>query len=130
MKDISLYIRRLRGQSKKLAHKRMMDLDRLDIVLIQETMGRGSHLISNLKNPMASWNFLATQSEGFSEGLIIGWNQNVTLINTFSIHLGLCISKSLSLDLTILECIGIMRVSSHYGTNYLFISFSNLKILL
>jgi len=85
-----------------------MELDNLDIFLIQETMEE-YRLIFELKKTLGGWEFLTLDSKGFSMGLIIGWNQNISLINSLSIHSGLCIkilSKSLGVNLTLLNVCG------------------------
>jgi hypothetical protein len=75
----------------------------------ESPMGNGDQFIFELKKSFWGWDFLALNSEGFSGGLITGWNHNVSLINSFSVHLGHCTvvySKSLSLNLTLLNVYG------------------------
>jgi endonuclease/exonuclease/phosphatase family metal-dependent hydrolase len=49
MKLLSLNIQGLGGQAKKLALKRLMELHRLDVFFLQETMGKVVSLISELR---------------------------------------------------------------------------------
>jgi hypothetical protein len=63
-------------------------------------------LIPDLKKLLKDWDFLALDSEGLSRGIIMRWNNNVVLTNSFSISLGLFtmfFNKSLGYSLSILN---------------------------
>jgi hypothetical protein len=49
-----------------------LELDKPDIVPIQETMGKGDQLTFELKKSLRGCDFLALDSKGFSRGLITG----------------------------------------------------------
>jgi hypothetical protein len=69
---------------------------------------------------LGGWDFLALDSKGFSGGLITGWNQNVSLINPFYVHLGLCkevLNKSLGMTLTLLNVYGHYEGKQTYWQN-------------
>jgi exonuclease III len=59
---LSINIRGLGNPSKKNALGRQVDLHKLDIVLIQETMGEGKKLIRERSNLMKDWEFLAVDA--------------------------------------------------------------------
>jgi hypothetical protein len=48
-------------------------------------MGLGIILIHDLKNVFHGWNFFSCDVGGHSRGLIMGWNENVILMNYFPI---------------------------------------------
>jgi hypothetical protein len=73
-----------------------------------------------LKKSLGGCDFLSLDAEGFSVGLIIGWNHNVSLINYFSIHLGLCTevyNKFLDLIPTLLNLYGPYEGKQIYWDN-------------
>jgi exonuclease III len=74
MKNISVNMRGLRGRAKKPSLKHMMDLDRSDIVFIQEMMGPCTHIISILVKLFSGYNFFGVDSIGFLGG---GINYNL-----------------------------------------------------
>jgi hypothetical protein len=67
-----------------------MELHRLDVLFLQETMGKGVSLISELMKSLRNWEFLVVDADGQSGGIITGWNHNITLTNSFTISSCLC----------------------------------------
>jgi hypothetical protein len=90
MKILLLNIRWLGGQTKNLALKRLVEVDRQNIVLIQETMRKGDFLVTQLRTVLGNWDFLADDLDGLPRGLIIRWNHNITLMNSYAFSLDLC----------------------------------------
>jgi hypothetical protein len=69
MKILSTNVKGLGGHAKQLSLKRLINLERLEIILLQETMGMGEPLIFYLKNLLGGWDFIALDVEGLSGGV-------------------------------------------------------------
>jgi hypothetical protein len=92
-----------------LALKWLVEVNKPEVIFIQETMGKGDTIVRDMKKSFVGWEFLALDAKGFSGGLITGWSQNISLINSFVVCSGLCIevfSKSLGMELTLLNVYG------------------------
>eukprot|EP01018_Ginkgo_biloba_P014689 Gb_05753 [translate_table: standard] len=96
----------LGGQAKKLALKRLIELEKPEVIFVQESLSQRDLLLGELKKLLFGWDFLALDVDGFSGGLITGWSENINLINVFAMHSWLCTEvycKGLCLTLTLLN---------------------------
>jgi hypothetical protein len=73
---LSLNCIRLANPSKKLVIKIFMDTHNPSILFLQEIMMEGDGGIKTLSSSLLGWNFLATNAQGKSRGLIKGWKNN------------------------------------------------------
>jgi len=80
---ISLNVRGVGGAPKSLALKRLFDLVKPDIDMIQETMVDGNKAREVFSNFFPVWDFCAVDSKGLSGGLLSSWNQKKTNFNDF-----------------------------------------------
>jgi hypothetical protein len=85
MNIFSLNARGLGSQANKMALKHTINNFDLDVVLFHENMGMGDTIYDALKYFLKGWDFMALDSFGSSEGVLIGWCDKIHLINTFSI---------------------------------------------
>jgi hypothetical protein len=86
-----------------------VELDNPDVIMIQETMGKGDPLVLELKKMFGGWDFYGLDSDGFSGGIITRFNKNITLVNYFVVCSSLCTvvhNKSLGHSLTLLNVYG------------------------
>eukprot|EP00253_Pinus_taeda_P027066 PITA_27066 len=60
--------------SKKLALRRLLEVEPIDIILLQETLGEVDHITSALKSISPGWIYWAMDVVGRSGGLSIGYN--------------------------------------------------------
>ena len=74
MKCLSFNCRGMASASKKLSLQRLFEVDPIDIILLQETLGSADHITSSLQSLSPSWTFLAMDVVGRSGGLAIGYN--------------------------------------------------------
>eukprot|EP00253_Pinus_taeda_P033651 PITA_33651 len=72
MKLLSFNCRGFASSAKKLALRRLLTSDRLDIIFLQETLCQADHLIHLLSSWLPNWNFDALDASGRSGGLAIG----------------------------------------------------------
>ena len=90
MKVLSLNCRGLASTWKKLSIKRLISVQKSDVVLFQETLGPESTVTGPLKNTIKNFEFIARDARGHSGGQVIGWNPNVVnCIYTWRLYLGL-----------------------------------------
>jgi len=69
-------------------------------------MGKGDTIVKDMKKSFMGCKFLALNINGFSGGLINGWTQNISLINSFVVCSSLSIyvfSKSIRMELSFLN---------------------------
>ena len=50
-----------------------MDLNQLDVILLQETLGCSEEVVRVLESLLSSWKFVAVDARGRSGGLASGW---------------------------------------------------------
>jgi exonuclease III len=79
---MSLNVRGLNTSLKKIAVHKLVVLYNPGIILIQETMIKGSNAIDILKGFLKNWDFLAQDSIGRSGGLITAWKKNALQKNS------------------------------------------------
>lgn len=73
MKCLSFKYRGMASASKKLALRRLFEVEPIDIILLQETLGEVDHITSFLKSILPRWNFIAMDAVGRLGGLAIGY---------------------------------------------------------
>ncbi len=64
MKFLSFNCRGLASASKKLALQRLVEVDPIEIILLQETLGLVEHITCSLQSLVLSWNFVAIDAVG------------------------------------------------------------------
>lgn len=77
---------------------RFLELEKHDIILLQETMSCGKDIIDELSKGLKGWDFDFVDSIWLSRGIVTKWNNNMVLTDSFGIFSSLCIefcSKSL-----------------------------------
>ena len=74
MKIPSLNYRGLASTQKKLALKRMIQVQKPNIILLQETLGTEEEVSRVLSSISSSFTFLAQSAKGHLGGLAIVWN--------------------------------------------------------
>jgi len=101
MKCLSFNCRGLASPPKKLALKRLFEVELPDIILLQETLRPAESITHSLNTLSSRWKFLATDAVGRSGGLAIGYNsksikldsswggQGFMGVDIFSMDLGL-----------------------------------------
>jgi hypothetical protein len=102
-------IRGLGGKDKKMSLQGLMDVARLYIIMILETMGRFKTLIFDLERLSPRWGFVGIDTSGLSGGLFIGFSAKLMLVNRYSISSGLLtdfFSKELNRSFSILNLYG------------------------
>ena len=70
---LSVNCRGLASQSKKLAFRELVRSQNLDIILLQETLGKGDEVINSISKLLPDWVFHALDSVGRSGGVITGF---------------------------------------------------------
>jgi hypothetical protein len=88
---------------------RMVEINKPNVMFIQETMGLGDPFIRELRKLLVGWDLCALDAEGASGGIITGWSSNCTLINSFVVFSGLytkLFCKNLGLALTLFNVYG------------------------
>ena len=66
--------RGLASQPKKLAFRELVRSQNLDIVLLQETLGKGDDVICSISKLLPNWVFYALDAVGRSRGMVTGFN--------------------------------------------------------
>ena len=92
MKFLSLNCRGLESPSKSLSLQRLLELLQPDIVILQETLGEASLIISLLEELLKGWSLFSLDSLGCSGGLAMGWNsKSIKIENSwgFKLHQGM-----------------------------------------
>lgn len=64
--------RGLASKPKKLALRELVLNSKSDVILLQETLGKGEEVVSMLKGLLPGWVFSALDAEGHSGGLAVG----------------------------------------------------------
>jgi hypothetical protein len=112
MKCMSFNSRSFAGALKKPSLKRVISMEHLDVLLLQETMGIGEEVKTCPENLLPDWKFETMDALGRSGGLTTGWNtQTIQVINTWGLDSGLGISV---LALDIKDVLHILNVYGPY----------------
>ena len=106
---LTLNCRGLASLPKKLAIKRLVDEQSLDVIFLQETMYDGCILVK-MELLLKGWQFVSVDAKGGSGGLLLGWRAcNFLFLNAWAMNSGLCVvmhSIELQLDLTFINLYG------------------------
>ena len=70
---LSFNCRGLASQPKKLAFRNLISQYNPDILMLQETLGKGEEIIAFLSKSMPGWLFRAIDADGRSGGLVTGF---------------------------------------------------------
>lgn len=73
---LSLNCRGLASLPKKLAVRRLVEEKALDILFLQESMGRVDIIAAKLETMLKGWSFISVDAFGKLSGLLIGWKIN------------------------------------------------------
>ena len=74
MNIMSFNCRGLANPSKKSSLRRLIDFNRPDVLLLQETLGLNEDVCCILESLLPGWKFVAIDECGCSGGLALGWN--------------------------------------------------------
>jgi len=97
MKLPSFNCRGVANPSNKISLRRLVELSKPDILLLQETLGELDSIIPLLEILLKQWKFFGIDSKGHSGGLAIGWNtSNIKLINSWGFDS--CIGININLE--------------------------------
>ena len=89
---MTLNCRGLASTPKKLAIRRMIEDQFLDVIFVQETMCDGSLLVNALEIMLKDWKFVSVDAKGKYRGLLLGWRyRHLHLLNAWACCLGLCV---------------------------------------
>ena len=75
MKIMSFNYQGLVGPHKRSAFMRVITIDQLDIILLQETLGVGDVVKARLEIWVPGWLFETLDVRGCLDGLAVGWNR-------------------------------------------------------
>ena len=107
---MTLNCRGLASLPKKLAVKRLIDEQSLDVIFLQETMFDGCILVKEMELLLKGWQFVSVDAKGRSGGLLLGWRTcNFLLLNAWATTFGLCVvlhSIALQLELSFINLYG------------------------
>ena len=78
MKILSHNCRGLESTQKKLSLKRMLSVQKPDVFLLQETLGKELEVTNLFSSITNNFTFLSQSAKGLSGGMAIGWNQSTT----------------------------------------------------
>jgi hypothetical protein len=102
-----LNVKGVGGDPKNLALKRLFDMIKPDLVMIQETMVLGVKAREVFSIFFPTWNFCVVDSKGFSRGLLSAWNPKKAMLNVFLNLAGILLEgfvKQINLNLNLLNC--------------------------
>lgn len=74
---LSYNCRGLASLPKKLALKELVRSNKPDIILLQETIGKGGEISSCLYKLLSGWSFHAIDANGHLRGVVLGFNVKV-----------------------------------------------------
>ena len=107
---MTLNYRDLASLPKKLAVRRLIDEQSLDVIFLQETMCDGCILVREMELLLKDWKFVSVDAKGRYGGLLLGWRtRNFHLLNAWAMTSGLCVvlySFELQLDLCFINIYG------------------------
>ena len=72
------------GSRQKMAQKCLVDTNCPKMILIQESVGKGDSVTTHLKKFLVNCYLSKLDANGNSGGVVTQWNQNVSLLNSFS----------------------------------------------
>ena len=78
---------------KKLAVRRLVEDQNIDVLFLQEIMGNGLCLAAEMESMLVGWIFISLDAKGKSGGLLIGWRKRLfNLVNAWAMDFGLSAS--------------------------------------
>ena len=78
---LTLNCRGLASQPKKLAVKRLIDEQSVDVMFLQEMMIEGCVLVKDLELFIQGWKFISVDAKGRFGGLLLGWKSQKFLFS-------------------------------------------------
>jgi len=81
MKCLSFNCRGMASASKKLALHIIFEIESVDIIMLQETLGLADLVTSSLNSISSGWHYMAMDAMGRSGGLAIGYNPKTIRVN-------------------------------------------------
>ena len=87
---LSLNIMGLGSPSKMLSLDRLVERHKLDVILLDETMGAGQNMIGLIGNILKGWDFLSIYAFENYGGIIIGWKKSIIILNSYFLSSGIC----------------------------------------
>ena len=89
----TLNCRVLASLPKKLAVRRLVEDQNIDVLFLQEIMGNGLCLATEMELMLPRWIFISLDAKGKSGGLLIGWRKRLfNLVNAWAMDFGLSAS--------------------------------------
>ena len=86
----TLNCRGLASLAKKLAIHRLVEDQNIDVLFLQEIMGNGICLATEMESMLVGWIFISLDAKGNSGGLLIGWRKRLfNLVNAWAMDSGL-----------------------------------------
>ena len=83
----TLNCRGLASLPKKLAVRRLVEDHNIDVLFLQEIMGNGLCLATEMESMLVGWIFISLDAKGKSGGLLIGWrNRHFKLVNAWVVE--------------------------------------------
>eukprot|EP00253_Pinus_taeda_P003996 PITA_03996 len=112
--------------SKKLPLRRLFEIEAIDIIMLQETLGSAEHITSSLYSISLGWNYMEMDVVGRSGGLAIGYNpKTIRVTASWGGHgfLGLDLfSEELGTNLQIVNIYGPCQQREHFWQHLLGLS--------
>lgn len=81
MKLFSYNCRGLASPDKKLAFCRLLSIEQVDVIFLQETLGLTEPITHLLESILPIWNFNSLDVNGRSEGIVMGYNTRTIKMN-------------------------------------------------
>lgn len=81
MKIISFNCRGLARPNKKLALRRMIAAEPVDVIFLQETLGTTESITHFLESILPGWKFLGLDANGRSGGIALGFNPRIIILH-------------------------------------------------
>ena len=106
---LSMNIRGVGGTHKILALRRVCELVRPDVLLIQETMVSVDKALEVFSKVLGRWYMCAVDANGFSGGFLSAWNPNLALFDVYKSTAGIMLKGQVSNSvqvINILNCYG------------------------
>ena len=89
----TLKCRGLASLPKKLDVHRLVEDQNIDVLFLQEIMGNGLCLATEMELILPGWIFISLDAKGKSGGLLIGWRKRIfNLVNAWAMESGLSAS--------------------------------------
>lgn len=113
MKCLSFNCKGLANPNKKMALRRMIELEKLDVIFLQDTLGDGEAIINMFKSLLPGWTFHDLDAQGRSSGFSMGINNRSMKFENVSGRVGL-----LAADVFLVELGHTLRLVNIYSSWY------------